>query len=141
MSRISHFRTILPTSSRAAVGATVAGGMLTGLATAPERVQRLFRRRYPTVADADQKDTDEDGLGDLCDDNDDGDEIPDEQDECPLDPDPNCGAPPEVPLEGGGCECVSAGAPRTGRFASIAGLALMLSALASSIVRRRARTG
>lgn len=50
MSRISHFRTILPTSSRAAVGATVAGGMLTGLATAPERVQRLFRRRFPTVA-------------------------------------------------------------------------------------------
>lgn len=46
----TRVRTILPTSSRAAVGATVAGGLLTGLATAPERVGRLFRRRFPTVA-------------------------------------------------------------------------------------------
>ncbi len=40
----------MPTSSRAAVGATVAGGVLTGLASAPERISRLFRRRFPTVA-------------------------------------------------------------------------------------------
>lgn len=46
----TRVRTILPTSSRAAVGATVAGGLLTGLVTAPERVGRLFRRRFPTVA-------------------------------------------------------------------------------------------
>ena len=46
----SRFRTVLPTSSRAALGATLAGGVLSGLATAPERVTRLFRRRFPTVA-------------------------------------------------------------------------------------------
>ena len=43
-------RTILPTSGRAALGATIAGGVLSGLASAPERVGRLFRRRFPTVA-------------------------------------------------------------------------------------------
>jgi hypothetical protein len=46
----TRFRTILPSSGRAAVGATIAGGVLTGLASAPERVGRLFRRRFPTVA-------------------------------------------------------------------------------------------
>ncbi|CAN5348936.1 hypothetical protein BH09ACT12_BH09ACT12_27130 [soil metagenome] len=50
MSRTARFRTILPSSGRAAVGATVAGGVLTGLASTPERVGRLFRRRFPTVA-------------------------------------------------------------------------------------------
>jgi hypothetical protein len=45
-----RFRTILPTSGRAALGATVAGGVLSGLTAAPERVGRLFRRRFPTVA-------------------------------------------------------------------------------------------
>ncbi|MCD4534736.1 GTPase domain-containing protein [Nocardioides sp. cx-169] len=46
----ARLRTILPGPSRAAVGATIAGGVLTGLASAPERVGRLFRRRFPTVA-------------------------------------------------------------------------------------------
>ena len=46
----SRFRTILPSSGRTALGATVAGGVLTGLASAPERVGRLFRRRFPMVA-------------------------------------------------------------------------------------------
>jgi hypothetical protein len=46
----SRFRTILPSSGRTALGATVAGGVLTGLASAPERISRLFRRRFPTVA-------------------------------------------------------------------------------------------
>jgi hypothetical protein len=46
----SRIRTILPTSGRTAVGATVAGGLLTGLASAPERLNRLFRRRFPVVA-------------------------------------------------------------------------------------------
>ena len=51
MSRSStRFRTILPTSGRAALGATIAGGVLSGLTAAPERVGRLFRRRFPTVA-------------------------------------------------------------------------------------------
>lgn len=51
MSRTAtRFRTILPGSGRAALGATVAGGVLTGLASAPERIHRLFRRRFPTVA-------------------------------------------------------------------------------------------
>lgn len=51
MSRTApRFRTILPTSGRAAIGATVAGGVVTGLASAPERMGRLFRRRFPTVA-------------------------------------------------------------------------------------------
>jgi len=46
----SRFRTILPHSGRTAIGATIAGGVVTGLASAPERVTRLFRRRFPTVA-------------------------------------------------------------------------------------------
>lgn len=46
----SRLRTALPASSRTAVGATVVGGVLTGLASAPERVGRLFRRRFPMVA-------------------------------------------------------------------------------------------
>lgn len=46
----ARLRTILPGSSRAAVGATIAGGVVTGLASAPERIGRLFRRRFPTVA-------------------------------------------------------------------------------------------
>lgn len=51
MSRTStRFRTVLPTSSRAALGATIAGGVLTSLSAAPERVGRLFRGRFPTVA-------------------------------------------------------------------------------------------
>ena len=51
MSRTAtRFRTILPSSGRAALGATLAGGVLTGLASAPERMGRLFRRRFPTVA-------------------------------------------------------------------------------------------
>lgn len=51
MSRTSaRLRTILPRSGRTALGATVAGGVLTGLASAPEGVGRLFRRRFPTVA-------------------------------------------------------------------------------------------
>ena len=43
-------RTILPGSGHTLAGATIAGGVLTGLASAPERVSRLFRRRFPTVA-------------------------------------------------------------------------------------------
>lgn len=51
MSRTAtRFRTFLPSPGRTALGATVAGGVLTGLASAPERVGRLLRRRYPTVA-------------------------------------------------------------------------------------------
>ena len=51
MSRTAtRLRTILPSSGRSAVGATLAGGVLTGLAAAPERMSRLFRRRFPTVA-------------------------------------------------------------------------------------------
>ena len=51
MSRtVTRFRTILPSSGRTALGATIAGGVLTGLASAPERMSRLFRRRFPTVA-------------------------------------------------------------------------------------------
>lgn len=46
----SRFRTIVPSTGRTALGATVAGGVLTGLASAPERMSRLFRRRYPMVA-------------------------------------------------------------------------------------------
>ena len=46
----SWFRTILPSPGHAAVGATVAGTVLTGLAAAPERMGRLFRRRFPVVA-------------------------------------------------------------------------------------------
>jgi hypothetical protein len=40
----------LSSSGRTALGATVAGGVLSGLASAPDRVSRLFRRRFPTVA-------------------------------------------------------------------------------------------
>ena len=51
MSRTTtRIRTILPSSGRTALGATIAGGLLTGLSAAPERVGRLFRRRYPIVA-------------------------------------------------------------------------------------------
>lgn len=51
MSRTAtRFRTILPSSGRTALGATIAGGVLTGLASAPERMSRLLRRRFPTVA-------------------------------------------------------------------------------------------
>jgi hypothetical protein len=50
LSRTTRIRTILPSSGRTAVGATIAGGLLTSLAAAPERVGRLFRRRFPTVA-------------------------------------------------------------------------------------------
>ena len=46
----SRFRTMLPSSGRTAIGATVAGGVLTTLASAPERMGRLFRRRFPMVA-------------------------------------------------------------------------------------------
>jgi hypothetical protein len=46
----SRLRTMVPGSGRAAVGATLAGGVLTALASAPERAGRLFRRRFPTVA-------------------------------------------------------------------------------------------
>jgi hypothetical protein len=46
----SRIRTILPPSSRTALGATVAGGLLTALAAAPERMSRLLRDRYPMVA-------------------------------------------------------------------------------------------
>jgi hypothetical protein len=46
----TRIRTILPSSGRTALGATIAGTVLTGLAAAPERVSRLFRHRYPTVA-------------------------------------------------------------------------------------------
>lgn len=43
-------RTLLPRTGRAALGATIAGSVLSGLASAPERMSRLFRRRFPTVA-------------------------------------------------------------------------------------------
>ena len=46
----SRFPTILPSSSRTALGATVAAGVLTSLASAPERVSRLYRHRFPMVA-------------------------------------------------------------------------------------------
>ncbi|MDO9498445.1 MAG: GTPase [Nocardioides sp.] len=46
----ARLRTILPGSARGALGATIAGGVLTGLASAPERMSHLFRRRFPTVA-------------------------------------------------------------------------------------------
>jgi hypothetical protein len=46
----TRFRSVIPASGRTALGATVAGGVVTGLAAAPERVGRLFRRRFPTVA-------------------------------------------------------------------------------------------
>ena len=46
----SRFRTILPGSGRTALGATVAGGVLSALASAPERMSRLLRHRFPMVA-------------------------------------------------------------------------------------------
>jgi hypothetical protein len=46
----TRFRTILPSSGRTALGATIAGGVLTGMASTPDRMSRLFRRRFPTVA-------------------------------------------------------------------------------------------
>jgi hypothetical protein len=46
----SRIRTVLPRSGRTALGATVAGGVLTGLASAPERLSRVFRHRFPMVA-------------------------------------------------------------------------------------------
>ncbi|MEO7448713.1 MAG: GTPase [Humibacillus sp.] len=46
----SRITTILPKSSRTALGATVATGLLTALASAPERLTRLLRDRYPMVA-------------------------------------------------------------------------------------------
>ncbi|WP_245627306.1 hypothetical protein [Kribbia dieselivorans] len=50
MSRATdRIRAVLPING-AAVGATLAGGVLTGLAAAPERFSRLFRHRFPTVA-------------------------------------------------------------------------------------------
>ncbi|MCW2819888.1 MAG: hypothetical protein JWR42_2675 [Marmoricola sp.] len=45
-----RLRSALPGPGRTALGATVAGGVLTSLASAPERVGRVLRRRYPTVA-------------------------------------------------------------------------------------------
>ena len=51
MSRTTdRIRTILPPSGRTALGATIAGTVLTGLASAPERVGGTYRRRFPTVA-------------------------------------------------------------------------------------------
>ena len=52
MSRTAdRLRIIRPTTSRgAAIGVTLVGSLLTGLAAAPERVSRVFRRRFPTVA-------------------------------------------------------------------------------------------
>ena len=49
-STATRLRTILPGSGHTVLGATIAGGVLTGLASAPERMSRLFRRRFPTVA-------------------------------------------------------------------------------------------
>ncbi len=46
----SRLRSILSSSGGTALGATVVGGVLTGLASAPERVSRLFRHRFPMVA-------------------------------------------------------------------------------------------
>jgi hypothetical protein len=44
-------RTLRPGTGRAAaLGATIAGGVLSGLASAPERLSRLLRTRFPTVA-------------------------------------------------------------------------------------------
>ena len=45
-----RIRTILPASGRTALGATVATGLVTALASAPERLTRLLRDRYPMVA-------------------------------------------------------------------------------------------
>jgi hypothetical protein len=43
-------RTLLPSRGRAALGASIVGGVLSGVTSAPERVGRLLRRRFPTVA-------------------------------------------------------------------------------------------
>ena len=40
----------LPHAGKAAIGTGLAGAALTALASAPERLGHLFRRRYPTVA-------------------------------------------------------------------------------------------
>ena len=50
MSRTPRSGTANHSPRLTALGATVAGGVLTGLASAPERMGRLFRRRFPTVA-------------------------------------------------------------------------------------------
>jgi hypothetical protein len=50
VSRPARLRPTLSGPGRTALGATVAGGVLSGLASAPDRVSRLFRRRFPTVA-------------------------------------------------------------------------------------------
>jgi hypothetical protein len=46
----SRFRPSVSRSGRAALGASVAGSVLSGLASAPERLSRLVQRRFPTVA-------------------------------------------------------------------------------------------
>ena len=43
----------------------------------------------PEIPNADQVDTDSDGRGDVCDDDDDNDGIPDVRDNCPLRPNPD----------------------------------------------------
>jgi hypothetical protein len=48
--RTKSHRPTLPRSSRTALGMTIAGGVLSRLAAAPEQVSRVFRRRFPTVA-------------------------------------------------------------------------------------------
>lgn len=54
VSRAARIRTMLPVpglrTGRSALGVTVAGSVLTGLAATPDRVGRLFRRRFPVVA-------------------------------------------------------------------------------------------
>src|SRR5690606_16853626 len=85
------------------------------------------------LANADQADFDGDGLGDKCDDDDDDDGIPDDVDECPLDERETCGETPEVPLEGGGCDCGAAGGDRR----SSGALALLGAAAVAVAVRRR----
>lgn len=46
----SRLRAAVPDSRHTALGATVATGVLTALASAPERVRALVRRRFPMVA-------------------------------------------------------------------------------------------
>ena len=46
----TRLRTVMPGSGSTALGVTVVGGVLGGLASAPERLGRVFRRRFPTVA-------------------------------------------------------------------------------------------